>query len=219
MLNMIAPHSCFGCGNIGSTLCQQCKYDIVSEPFVGCLGCGLLTAHDNICAPCKKLWRVDGGWCVGSREGVLRALLDSYKFYSAKQVGAVVAELLHERVPLLPPETVVVAVPTVRAHVRVRGFDHMALIARGFAKRRALPFAAPLRRTGGATQHLKSRTDRLRTAATGLELVGPSPASVLLVDDILTTGATLRACARVLREHGGKDIYVAVVARQPPEGQ
>jgi ComF family protein len=215
LFSSFAPHSCCGCQNIGSLLCHQCKYDIISESYALCIGCQVPTWGDNLCEKCRHAWGIESAWCVGVREGSLQALIDRYKFDSARQAAAICVELLDARLPLLPSDVAVVPVPTVPTHVRTRGFDHAALMARRFAKARGLRYAAPLRRTGDGTQHFKSRTERLQTAAAGLEAKKAVPERVLLVDDICTTGATLRACAHTLRGVGTQEVYVAIIARQP----
>lgn len=151
---------------------------------------------------------------VGTREGYLKALLDHYKFNSAKEAGVACAELLNTRLPLIPQEVVVVPVPTSPAHMRVRGFDHTALITSRFARSRHLTSQRVLVRRSNDTQHFKSRSERLKVTADHLEVVGVTPRSVLLVDDIYTTGATLRACIRKLKDAGVRQVYVAIIARQ-----
>jgi ComF family protein len=148
------------------------------------------------------------------RETHLKSLLDRYKFDSAKEAGMVCAELLDERLPLLPQELTVTAVPTSPAHVRVRGFDHMATVASRFADKRGLRYRKVLKRSTNETQHFKARGERLTQAAAGLEVIANPPDSILLIDDIYTTGATLRACTRKLQEAGVQEIFVAIIARQ-----
>lgn len=217
LLSPFAPHSCCSCGYVGSILCEVCKNDIISEPYALCLVCSRPTVNDNICDRCHKTWGISGGWSVGERNGQLKDLLDQYKFHSALQAGQVCAELLHERLPLLPLDVVVIPVPTVPSHRRVRGFDHIAVIVRALARKRRMKVAPVLHRSGGGTQHFKTRAERLKTAAEGLDVRGYVPETVLLVDDICTTGATLQACVKKLREHGAKQVFIAIIAKQPEQ--
>jgi ComF family protein len=168
----------------------------------------------NLCQKCQTSTGLSGGWCVGTRQGHLKALLDRYKFDSARQAGRFCGELLDEQLPALPSDITIVPVPTSPAHQRTRGFDHTELFARRFAELRQLSYRQVLKRVDSGTQHFKTRTERLKTATHGLEVHGSIPETVLLVDDIYTTGATLMACAQKLQEHGVKRLFVAIIARQ-----
>jgi predicted amidophosphoribosyltransferase len=98
-------------------------------------------------------------------------------------------------------------VPARRRDIRIRGFDHAEVLARALAQRVGLPAAALLERRG--TQRDQSglgreeRSVNLQGAFRAPEtLLGPSPGRVLLVDDLVTTGATASACSSALRATG-----------------
>ena len=108
------------------------------------------------------------------------------------------ASLLHERLPELPANVIIVPIPTVSGHVRERGFDHMSLIARRFAKRRGLPVASVLRRITSTKQRDASRTKRIAQAKAAFECPRQldSEKIYLLLDDVMTTGSTMRSTPR-----------------------
>lgn len=214
LLSSIAPHSCCGCGLVGEILCPTCKNDIVSEPFSRCLVCLKPILSGNLCQACVRTSPLDAAWCVAPRQGTIKALLDTYKFSSARDASRVCSDLLLDTLPLLPAPTIVVVVPTASSHQRSRGFDHTALIARRIARARGLPYRSSLRRVDNQTQHFKSRADRLKVTIKSFEVHGDVPEVILLVDDIYTTGSTLLSCARVLKKHGAKQVFGAVIARQ-----
>ena len=111
-----------------------------------------------------------------------------------------------------PDVDVVVAVPTARTRVRQRGFDHAAVLARGVAGALARP-TAPLLRTRGRTPD-RGRGDHDGDLPDGaIQPRRPSPPRVLLVDDVLTTGATVRSAVAALRRAGAVQVHVAVLAR------
>lgn len=214
LLSGIAPHSCCSCGYLGSILCESCKNDIESEPFSDCLICLKPTSSDNLCTLCKNATGFAGAWCLSTRDKQLKALLGRYKFDSAVQAANVCVELLDRYLPLLPSSLTVVPVPTAPSHQRVRGFDHTALIAKRFARLRRLPYQNALAKSASHTQHFKSRAERLRTAADSLSVSKNAPESVLLFDDIYTTGATVQACSRKLYSAGTQQVFLAILARQ-----
>jgi predicted amidophosphoribosyltransferase len=115
---------------------------------------------------------------------------------------------------LLPEGAALVPVPTPAGRRRRRGFDHAALLARAVAERTGLPVVACLRRAGRAPrQAAAGRTARLAEGRVRVEVSGAVPRSVVLVDDVHTTGATLRACARELDENGALQVFAIAYAR------
>jgi ComF family protein len=214
LLAIIAPHLCYGCGKTGSQLCHYCKYDIINDKNEACLTCLGLSAGGRICGRCDVAY--ERGWFVGFREGPLKDLIDAYKFQRARSGYTVLADLLNSSLPDLPARTVIVPVPTVSSHIRERGYDHMMLIAKKFDKLRHLPVQPLVKRLTNITQHDLDATERERAAreAFTVEAKLDPKITYLLLDDVMTTGATVNYAARALRNAGAEHIFVAVVARQ-----
>ena len=199
-------------------MCESCKNDIVDEPFSGCVLCHRPCGEKGLCLACARRLPCEQAWCVGERSGVLKALLDSYKFSGSRAGALVCAEMLDNLLPALPADIAIVGVPTSPTTLRVRGFDHVGRIVRLLAKRRRLVVARPLKRASSMTLHFLSRDERVALGPSLFGLSGgTSPEQVLLIDDILTTGTTIGAATKLLRKAGVKHVYVAVVARQPVE--
>lgn len=178
------------------------------------MACAAPAGVSGVCGRCKPAY--GRAWCVGERSGALQKLIDAYKFSNARAASKVLAGLLDDILPVLPPDTVVVPVPTVSSHIRQRGYDHTELICRELAGRRRLSLGRHLERRGKARQRGASRAERERQAREAFschaELPGDRP--YLLVDDIVTTGATMKYAATALREAGAKEVWAAAVARQ-----
>lgn len=216
LLSLVAPHYCSGCGDNGTLLCDNCKYDIISEPYDMCVTCEkALAATTGICSNCKVPYK--RAWCVAGRRDHIQNLIDGFKFRNEKAAYHPLAQLLHERLPQLPDNMVIVPVPTVSLHIRQRGYDHMGLIARRFAKLRGLPFSSALQRV----TFTKQRTANKRTRIAQAKVAFACPAELsadkvyLLLDDVVTTGATMRYAAQKLRDAGAGEVWVASVSRQP----
>jgi predicted amidophosphoribosyltransferase len=107
-----------------------------------------------------------------------------------------------------------VPVPAAPLRLRMRGFDPAEEIAVALARRSGLELAPCLRRGQGRRQVGRHRADRL-AAPPRVTLRSPAPARVVLVDDVITTGATLAACARALRDGGSERIVAVAFARSP----
>lgn len=188
----------------------------MSESNDACVACGkALAVTQGICRGCKVPYA--RGWCVGDRRDQLERLINAYKFGNAKAAYKPLAALLHERLPDLPANVVVVPVPTVSGHIRERGYDHMALIAKRFAGHRNLPVSPLLRRVTSTRQRDATKTKRIAQAkaafACDRRLAGDK--IYLLLDDVMTTGSTMRYAAKKLREAGAEQVWIATVSRQP----
>ena len=129
-----------------------------------------------------------------------------------------VADLMADRIQRLAPAALgggeIVPVPTAPTRTLLRGFDPAAEIAAALAERSGAALRTDcLRRVGGGRQVGRRRADRLGRPPR-IEVRGPVPRSVLLVDDVLTTGATISSCARSLRGAGALRIVAITFSRR-----
>ena len=217
LVNLLAPHYCCSCGEIGAVLCDRCNYDITCEPYEACILChNIAKPTENLCNSCSAAF--SHAWVVGSRTDVLKKAIDDYKFERVRAAYKVFAGLFDETLPNLPPDIVVVPIPTIAKHVRMRGYDHMRLVAREFARVRKLTYSPCLYRATSTMQRGASRAVRREQAEVAFAARDVhSSARYLIVDDVSTTGATLEYATRVLLRAGAREVWVAVVATQPLE--
>lgn len=149
---------------------------------------------------------------AGPAVGVVAALKDR----GARACADAMAAQIVAAAPagLLGTDAVLVPVPTHPWRARRRGYDQADLLARALAERTGLPRAAALGRRGPPTrQRGATRAARLGTGRIALVARGPAPPRVALVDDVHTTGATLRAAAIAIRAAGARDVGVLTWAR------
>lgn len=214
LLSMVAPHLCSCCGQIGSSFCDNCKYNITHEVIPRCVICKKF-AISGICSDHKASFTQ--AWSVGQRSGSLQRLIGNFKFQNLKSAGKELAALLDMTLPSLPVSTVLVPIPTAPAHIRVRGYDHALLIAKELGSIRNLPVQPILKRGNSFTQHHSDRNTRLLQAKTAFYVEGLLDPTLiyLLVDDVITTGATIMQAAQLLKEAGATTVLVAVTSYQP----
>lgn len=216
VLQIIAPHPCSGCAKVGSVLCHDCKYNIIHEPFMGCILCGRPQKH-GICDFHNS--SITRAFTVSSRTGSLEDVINRLKFQNTKAAAGALAELLHASLPMLPRDIELVPIPTVRSHIRQRGYDHVELIVRQLAALRNLPIKRALERKTSDTQHIVGKNERIKQSNEAFGLAATAVNSlqghrILLIDDIVTTGSTLQSAARLLH-CAGATVWVATLAYQP----
>ena len=156
---------------------------------------------------------IDRVWSSAPHDGVARDLVTALKFRRLLPVAGLMAERIHWLAPagLLTGE--IVPVPTAPLRTLTRGFDPAGELAAALAERLEMPLEPCLIRKGGGRQVGKRRAQRLARPPR-IHARGEVPRSVLLVDDVLTTGATLSACARALREAGAVRVAAITFARR-----
>ncbi len=120
------PHSCLCCGKTGGILCECCEKYIINAENVGCLKCGGML-HDGVCSVCALPFRRQ--LCLGARDGLLKQLVSLYKYEGVRACGAELAKLFAQKYKCIQEDVVLVPLPTIRKHIRERGFDHVYDIA------------------------------------------------------------------------------------------
>ena len=151
--------------------------------------------------------------------GPARDLVHALKFRDAPAVADLMAAHIVHAVPgaLADSRAVLVPVPAHPARRRRRGYDHADVLARALARRTGHEVVCALARAGGlrARQRGTGRAGRLSGEALTIGARGPAPARCVLVDDVRTTGATLRACAVALHDGGARRVGAVAYAQAP----
>lgn len=215
-LEQIAPHTCFGCGQEGILFCYACSQQaFVSNPS-RCYRCHIATKQSSVCPNCRRKTSLSHVWVSTRYHAEAKELIHRFKFKRAKQAAAIIAETLDTCLPLLPDNILVLHLPTARHRIRVRGYDQARLIAREVCTRRKWNYSPLLLRRGTARQLGATRKQRFEQLEDAFVLRNPRRIHnmhILLIDDVLTTGASIESAARVLKEAGAKTIDAAVFAQ------
>lgn len=233
------PTSEVGRGNFGSGhrrdqaeqwLCASCRLRI-SQERPRCVVCGTPSPTGRTCYACQPRTSIAGVIAVGRyADPILRAAITQFKFQGVRALAEPLGELLARRVaaagisrkgPSPRPDVVLVPLPLHRRRERARGFNQAALLAEVIGRTLGLPVVHLLSRrraTAYQTSIIESPRARQRNVAGAFALKLPAaggqlPERVLLVDDVLTTGATLTEAARTIAASGAPELWAAVVAR------
>ena len=213
LLDLLFPHSCRGCGLMGEALCGRCKNYILKHHANICPNCKTAKSS-NLCTHCTDLPPI---YVVSTRNGLLGTLIHDYKYYSIRALARPLSELLDSSLPqVLPQNSILVPLPTATHHIRSRGFDHTYLIAKHLSKLRHLPAKKVLIRNKNTTQVGSNREKRLSQASSAYQ-INPKikikkDTTYILLDDIWTTGASVKSAINILKKSGAQKIIVCLLA-------
>lgn len=210
LLELLCPHRCRGCGEIGGILCECCKKDMTADVLNHCPKCGY--AVEDYCRQCKMPFTMT--FVVGYRDELIGVLAEEYKFFGVRSLKNVIVEVIDDFVPDLGGDVSIVPLPTIRKHVRERGVDHTYEVAKGLARRRGWKVERLLVRKNDTIQIGSGVEARKKQAARAFELNGKidKNRTYVIYDDIWTTGATMMVAGRLLRRNGAKKIVALLLA-------
>lgn len=214
LLSYIAPHECITCGVEGDLLCVTCL-PLIPDIQPQCYRCHRTDSANKTCKNCKRNSPLESVYIRSIYEGVAEELVKTLKFNRAIAAADTIATSLAAQFATeLSQDSCIVPVPTASSRVRKRGYDQSLVIAKILAKKTKLPYESLLVRSGQSRQVDSSRSQRfsqLQHAFIAKQM--HKPREVILVDDVLTTGATLESAARALKAAGVKKIQAVVFAR------
>jgi ComF family protein len=234
LLDAVFPADCEACGAplpLGDRpgLCASCRDTMRPPPEPLCVRCGVPFATSDASTTCAGCLRHPPAFATAraaalylSADGGLNPLaaaVRALKYRQRRNLAPALGDLLAERYPF-GPRALLVPVPLHRSRLRARGFNQALLLARVLGRRRGLRLAPRLLVRTRATEVqvglvATERRRNLRAAFAVRRPVSLAGRSIVLVDDVLTTGATAHACAAVLRAAGAPRIDVYTLGRAP----
>jgi ComF family protein len=213
LLDVLLPPTCPGCGTEGVALCDTCRGRLarrIDEPIGVPLGL----------ASSQPAGLVQLEWCA-AYNGPARACVHALKYDGEQRLAAPLGRLMAERWRRASiGGEVLVPVPVHAARRRERGFDQAELLARMAAVELELPMVrAVVRAARTKAQHELGRGARAQNvgrvfAVPPRHVAAVTGRWVVLIDDVVTTGATLSACAAALRTAGARAVSALTLARE-----
>ncbi|UYG06301.1 ComF family protein [Halomonas sp. M4R1S46] len=224
-LRLVLPGRCLFCladSEGGHPWCEAC-FAALPWNRTACPRCGE-PRHDQaqgrVCGRClRRPPAFDRTRVVLRYEDEVAALMQHFKFHASPRAGAVLVALLAAGCrprPGAEPQALL-AVPLHPHRARQRGFDQGRWLAERLSARLGIPLGRAQRRRDTPSQRGLDRRRRRGNLRGAFRVDGPLPARVALLDDVMTTGATLDALARACRRAGAEEVEAWAVARTPLE--
>lgn len=214
LLDIIAPEACLECGNEGSIWCEWCR--LQNDPLPSrCFICHKQTNNFSTCTTCYKKTKLSSVYVFGEYKNLNKQLVSALKYDCKRHVAMPIASCMSGLLPYFNNPPTLVHVPSSTNHVRQRGFDHTTAITKELIKQTKYLHANLLFRTNnirqvGASQ--QQRINQIKGAFRHRRIIKDIPKHVILVDDVVTTGATLSEASKVLKQAGVKRVDAIVFA-------
>ncbi|MBU0647977.1 hypothetical protein KJ855_02250 [Patescibacteria group bacterium] len=219
ILDWILPRCCLGCGDEGDFLCEVClDARIIRKKFQVCPGCRKLNVAGRVCDKCRDDWFIDGLLVCCLNNKFLRDLVHEYKYDDMYGLSGIMSSV---GVDMVLREKLrfdgVVYVPLYKSKKYWRGYNQSELMAKGIADGLGVVKINGLERTRYTKSQVGleklERILNVKNSFVGCKKGKINNQKVLLVDDVLTTGATLNECASELKKEGADEVWGLVLAR------
>lgn len=223
LLDILFPKRCVGCGRLGRYFCDSCTkmIQIILTNEAICPMCGRAALDGKTHPRCQTQYGIDGLTSFFRYNGVVRKGIKAIKYRLTFDVAS-------EFVNLIPGPTthnlfrqgrdgnaVIVPIPLHVSRLRERGFNQAEVLGKFLAGRLNLPMRTDiLRRIKKTTPQveMKDRDKRLKNM-TGVFAAGKAAGNIILLDDVFTTGATMRSAGSVLKRAGVRRVWAVTMAR------
>lgn len=222
ILDFVFPKTCLGCGRSGSYICSSClSQNRTAQPI--CPYCERASIDGFTHVRCQKKFGLDGLISIWEYEGVIRKAILALKYKYATEITQLLKELVVNSFKspdsrfLIPDSVALVPVPLHWHRQNVRGFNQSEEIGKGVAREMGWEFNPELliktRQTySQAGLPVKERKQNLK-GVFALDSRFQIPDSIILFDDVFTTGSTLKEAAKMLKRAGVDRVWGLTIAR------
>lgn len=221
-LDLIFPGKCLACGEPSPFLphrpfCAECWGKIAPYSGPACEICGepFTSEHGINCSNClKDPPHFTKAYSFGLYGGILEEAIKTFKFGKQKTLAHPLSEILCS-IKDLPEVDAVLAVPLTKKALLERGFNQSLLLAKEFSRLKRIPlFPHVLTKIKDTNpQAMMNRKERIKNLRGAFSAQGVQGKRIMLVDDVMTTGATMRECSRALIKAGASQVFTITLAR------
>lgn len=217
----IFPVYCLDCNKEGDWLCDDCykKLDLAGRFF--CPVCHLPTESGICCINCSEQSSLDKEIAVlkYSEQEIIGKIIHDLKYNYAEDLGdlikKIISDFCQKNLNLFIDLSEIILVPLHKKRYAERGFNQAETIAKSLSEILSIPINKNLKRIKYTRQQAKlNKKEREENTREAFTLLGENiPQAVILVDDVFTTGSTMQACAKALKEKGVKKVIGFTLAR------
>lgn len=227
ILDFIFPKFCLTCQRFGSYLCLKCRAEILQKQLI-CPNCEQAAIGGATHPLCRKKYGLDGLWSFASYEEPISSLIQTLKYEFAYDLAEFLTDLLIEYwarnsawfLELISKNNgdgwLIIPVPLHWKRQNFRGFNQSALIGKILSKRLGLDYSDCLKRVRNTKPQVGlegwQRQKNIKNAFLLAKPLAIQP-NVLLIDDVWTTGSTMKECCYVLKLAGVQTVWAVTLAR------
>jgi competence protein ComFC len=228
VLELLFPQECIGCGKPETALCSVCMTRI-THPELNCFSCGARNERGTFCVSCKHSFPWLTRLLVGStyHNPIVKESVTRFKYASehalASPLSTVMVSPFKKALQgVTPPDKErmrIVPVPLHKKRLRMRGYNQSELLAKEISRETDIPLLpkTTLTRIKHTTPQVSLLKEHRGENVSGAFAVSDASlvkkSTVILVDDVATTGSTLVEAARILKQNGARDVWGLVVAK------
>lgn len=222
-LDFLLPMRCLGCGREGGLLCEPCIAALprLEPPYCERCAAGGVVGECRYCREQARQWGrpLDGLRAPYLFQGAVRDVVHRFKYENARAAASLLGRLMSDYLAANPlPGDRLMPVPLHPAKLRERGYNQAELLAKEVGKTVGLPVDAKLlyrARNTPAQVRAVNRQQRIANTADAFAIRGSADGqSIILIDDVSTTGSTLTAAAAALKQAGAESVWALVLARE-----
>lgn len=230
ILDLLFPRFCAGCKKEGFFICPQCLEKLTVQKSITCFFCQKRLSNDFVCQKCKEKYhlKIDGIFTAADwSDHLLREIIYLYKYSFIKEMAVPLSKLMidfwqtNQLTNYLTNQLILVPVPLFKRRLAWRGFNQAGILSEILGEKFNIEVKEILER-GRATlpqMEIKDKKTRQENVSGAFKIkpeflkLNMENRTIILIDDVSTTGATLIECAKALKDLKPKRIFGLVIAR------